>query len=165
MIETIRKSIVDWYKDTGLGEKLIVLVKPNFMAHKDAINLVHLSNHTVYVYAGVKFIVCAEEDFEGACILVTEGDYESTTKLRTLFHRLATNGEWLAAGKKGPKRKKALLDEAEGFADMCSGYDHYAQVVNNYFGQYPLSIPEDFQLPKYTQSINKKVDRWTACQR
>jgi hypothetical protein len=155
MLEDVKKSIIDWYQNTGIGEKLIVLIKPNYLRHKESVGLVPLTKDMYYVAFGIKFVVCDEQDFDGEFVLVTEADFESTTKLRTMFHRLATNGEWLAAGKKGSKRKQALLSEAEGFAEMCSGYDHYAQLVNNYFGQYPESGME-VVLPKFIQSVNKR---------
>lgn len=156
MLDQVKQAIIDWYKDTGIGDKLIVLIKPNFLCHEDSVDLIPLTQNMYYVAFGIKFVVCDESDFDGEFVLITEADFESTRKVRTMFHRLATNGEWLASGHKGAKRKRALLTEAEGFADMCSGYDHYAQLVNNYVGQYPDGIPENFMLPKFIQSVNKR---------
>lgn len=71
-------------------------------------------------------------------VVMSNKAYEFQTKTKVLFHRLATNGEWLAQGKKGSERKRFLLVEAEGFADMCSGYsDIYVSIVDAYLSLWP----------------------------
>ena len=60
-----------------------------------------------------------------------------------MFYRLITNGEWFAKGKDPQGRKEALLDEAEGFAEMCSGHEAWRQMLQEYLETYPTPPQDD----------------------
>lgn len=112
--------------------------------------------------AGVKPMITAfgilikrSEDIQTEPVVMSSKGYDIQTKTKVLFHRLATNGEWLAQGKKGSERKRFLLVEAEGFADMCSGYsDVYETIVEEYLKQWPTGKESNVGEFYYTSDLS-----------
>lgn len=88
-------------------------------------------------------------------LVMTRDYYFYQVKRNTLFHRLATNGEWLAMGKKTKKeRLKVLREEAEGFADMCSGYDRiWEQILEEYIVLNPKHTDNPISYVKFDSDL------------
>ena len=79
------------------------------------------------------------EDFEIASdfCFMTKEEFSYFKKRQVMFYRLLTNGEWFARGKDQQGRKEALFHEAQGFADMCAGYDRWEEMLQDYLKTYP----------------------------
>lgn len=93
-------------------------------------------------YRGSK--VYLAEDFEIATdfAFMTREEFTYFKGRQVMFYRLMTNGEWHAHGKDKQGRADALFYEAEGFAEMCSGYERWREMLQDYLKTYPAPPQE-----------------------
>lgn len=91
-----------------------------------------------YTFMGIPIVYVSDrEEMDSDANIMLEREWNALQKKRSMYHRLATNGEWLAKGSSARKRESIIKYEAESFADMCAGFDHWEILVKQYLNDYP----------------------------
>lgn len=106
-----------------------------------------------YTFSGIPICNADRSDMTDDVNIMTEKDFNALRLKRTMYHRLITNGEWLAQGKSGKARHKVLREEAEGFAEMCAGFDHWEILVKQYIQDHPVVPATEIGLPYYDSDL------------
>ena len=140
----LQDAFAKYYLDTNTVPEVILLTKDFYaILEKDRMNTIGWLNPANFLrsepraYRGAK--VYLAEDFEIASdfCFMTKEEFSYFKKLQVMIYRLLTNGEWFAKGKDPQGRKEALFHEAQGFADMCAGYDRWEEMLQDYLKTYP----------------------------
>lgn len=93
-------------------------------------------------YRGSKVYLAEDFEIDTDFAFMTREEFTYFKERQVLFYRLMTNGEWFAQGKDKQGREDVLFHEAEGFADMCSGYERWHEMLQDYLKTYPTP-PEE----------------------
>lgn len=143
-ITALKDAFVKYYQDTNTAPDVILMTRPFYeLLENEKMNTVGLL-FAAEVYRVTKRCyrgsdVYLAEDFEIASdfCFMTKEEFSYFKKRQVMFYRLLTNGEWFARGKDQQGRKEALFHEAQGFADMCAGYDRWEEMLQDYLKTYP----------------------------
>lgn len=146
----LQDAFAKYYLKTNTVPEVILLTR-NFYAilEKDRMDTVGWLNPTDYLqsqprtYRGSKVYLAEDFEIENDFVFMTRSEFTYFKERQVMFCRLMTNGEWRAQGKSADERKYVLTDEAEGFAEMCSGYDAWRQMLKEYLELYPTPPKED----------------------
>lgn len=91
-----------------------------------------------YTFMGIPIVYISDrEEMSDDANIMLEKEWNALQKKRAMYHRLATNGEWLAKGSSSRKREQIIKHEADSFAEMCAGYEHWEILVKQYLNDYP----------------------------
>ena len=146
----LQDAFAKYYLDTNTAPEVILLTRDFYaILEKDRMNTIGWLQPADYLhsepraYRGSK--VYLAEDFEIAndFAFMTREEFTYFKERQVMFYRLMTNGEWHAQGKDKQGRADALFYEAEGFADMCSGYENWRQMLAEYLETYPTPPQDD----------------------
>lgn len=145
----LQDAFADYYRQTNTAPEVILLTRDFYtILEKDRMHTIGwifpanaLCNEP-RSYRGSK--VYLAEDFELATdfAFMTREEFTYFKERQVMFYRLMTNGEWHAQGKDKQGRADALFYEAEGFAEMCSGYERWREMLQEYLKTYPTPPQE-----------------------
>lgn len=128
----------------------VILLKREFygLLEKDRMNTIGWMQPTSMAqfeprsYRGASIYVAEDFEIETDFAFMSRDEFTYFKERQVLFYRLMTNGEWLSQGKTPEGRIEQLTYEAEGFAEMCSGYERWREMLQEYLKTYP-NPPQD----------------------
>lgn len=146
----LQDAFADYYRQTNTVPE-VILLKRDFYAilEKDRMNTIGWLHPADYLhsqprtYRGSKVYLAEDFEIENDFAFMTRPEFTYFKERQVMFCRLMTNGEWHARGKSADERKNVLTDEAEGFAEMCSGYGAWRQMLQEYLETYPTPPQDD----------------------
>ena len=140
----LQDAVAKYYLDTNTVPEVILLTRDFYaILEKDRRNTIGLLNPTDYLrsapraYRGSDVYLAEDFEIDSDFCFMTKEEFSYFKKRQVMFYRLLTNGEWFASGKDQQGRKEALFHEAQGFADMCAGYDRWEEMLQDYLKTYP----------------------------
>ena len=146
----LQDALAKYYLDTNTVPEVILLTKDFYaILEKDRMNTIGWLHPAGYLqaelraYRGAKVYLAEDFEIENDFAFMTRPEFTYFKERQVMFYRLMTNGEWHAQGKSADERKNALTEEAEGFAEMCSRYGAWRQMLKEYLELYPTPPQED----------------------
>lgn len=140
----LQDAFAKYYLDTNSVLEVILLTKDFYaILEKDRMNTIGWLNPADFLrsapraYLGSDVYLAEDFEIDSDFSFMTKEEFSYFKKRQEMFYRLLTNGEWFASGKDQQGRKEALFHEAQGFADMCAGYDRWEEMLQNYLKTYP----------------------------
>lgn len=140
----LQDAFAKYYLDTNSVLEVILLTKDFYaILEKDRMNIIGWLNPADFLrsapraYLGSDVYLAEDFEIDSDFSFMTKEEFSYFKKRQEMFYRLLTNGEWFASGKDQQGRKEALFHEAQGFADMCAGYDRWEEMLQNYLKTYP----------------------------
>lgn len=149
-IIALQDGFADYYRTYAIAPEVILLTKEFYaILELDRMNTIGWINLSAAMgvepraYRGAKVYLAEDFEIDKDFAFMTRAEFTYFKERQVLFYRLMTNGEWLAQGKDKQGRADALFHEAEGFADMCSGYENWRQMLKEYLETYPTPPQDD----------------------
>lgn len=140
----LQNAFVKYYLDTNTVPEVILLTRDFYaILEKDRMNTIGWLNPADFLrskpraYRGSDVYLAEDFEIDSDFCFMTKEEFGYFKKRQVMFYRLLTNGEWFARGKDQQGRKEALFHEAQGFADMCAGYDRWEEMLQDYLKTYP----------------------------
>lgn len=140
----LQDAFAKYYLDTNTVPEVILLTRDFYaILEKDRMNTIGWLNHADCLrsapraYRGSDVYLAEDFEIDSDFCFMTKEEFSYFKKRQVMFYRLLTNGEWFARGKDQQGRKEALFHEAQGFADMCAGYDRWEEMLQDYLKTYP----------------------------
>ena len=145
----LQDAFADYYRQTNTAPEVILLTR-NFYAilEKDRMNTIgwihpaNMIHSEPRSYRGSKVYLAEDFEIDTDFAFMTREEFTYFKERQVMFYRLMTNGEWHAQGKDKQGRAEALFYEAEAFAEMCSGYERWHEMFQEYLKTYPTPPQE-----------------------
>ena len=146
----LQDAFAKYYLDTNSVPEVILLTKDFYaILEKDRMNTIGWLRPADYLqaepraYRGAKVYLAEDFEIDKDFAFMTRAEFTYFKERQVMFYRLMTNGEWHAQGKDKQGRADVLFQEAEGFAGMCSGYENWRQMLQEYLETYPTPPKDD----------------------
>lgn len=145
----LQDAFAKYHLDTNTVPEVILLTRDFYaILEKDRMNTIGWLNPADYLrsepraYRGAKVYLAEDFELDKDFSFMTREEFTYFKERQVMFYRLITNGEWHAQGKDKQGRADALFYEAEGFAEMCSGYERWREMLQDYLKTYPTPPQE-----------------------
>ena len=140
----LQDAFAKYYLDTNTVPEVILLTRDFYaILEKDRMNTIGWLHPADYLrskpraYRGSDVYLAEDFEIDSDFCFMAKEEFSYFKKRQVMFYRLLTNGEWFSRGKDQQGRKEALFHEAQGFADMCAGYDRWEEMLQDYLKTYP----------------------------
>lgn len=145
----LQDAFAKYYRETNTVPEVFLLTRDFYaILEKDRMRTVgslHPANaicNEPRSYRGSKVYLAEDFEIDTDFAFMTREEFTYFKERQVMFYRLMTNGEWHAQGKDKQGRADALFYEAEGFAEMGSGYERWREMLQDYLKTYPTPPQE-----------------------